>query len=50
VVGRGDRASGRCRPAGANAELIKHFATIKREADEVEEDGVVAITEMDVEG
>jgi hypothetical protein len=34
----------------ANAELIKHLATIKREADEVEEDGVVAISEMDAEG
>jgi hypothetical protein len=34
----------------ANAELITHLATIKREADEVEDDGIVTISAMDAEG
>lgn len=33
----------------ANAELIRHLATIKRETDEEDEDGVIRISEMDVE-
>jgi hypothetical protein len=34
----------------ANAELITHLATIKREADEIDDDGVVRISAMDAEG
>jgi hypothetical protein len=34
----------------ANAELIKHLATIRCEADEVEDDGIVGISEMDAAG
>ena len=33
----------------ANVELIRHLATIKREAGEVDEDGVIRISEMDIE-
>jgi hypothetical protein len=34
----------------ANAELIAHLATIKREAGEIEDDGMVKISSSDVEG
>ena len=33
----------------ANAELIRHLATIKREAGEVGDNGLVSISEIDVE-
>lgn len=33
----------------ANTEQIRHLVTIKREADEVGDDGVVTISAMDVE-
>jgi hypothetical protein len=33
----------------ANQELISHLATIKREGDEVDEDGVVEISALEIE-
>jgi hypothetical protein len=33
-----------------NKELLIHLATIKREADEVDENGVVQISALDIEG
>lgn len=33
----------------ANAELIRHLAAIKREAGEVGDDGLISISEVDVE-